>query len=374
MKKLLFIDTNILLDFYRERNDVSKKLVEHIEKTTTSLICTYQLEMEFKKNRQAAILEGSNTLRAPGTIPRPGILSDDRSYQALAKDIAKASKRINALQARLARVLEDPIRNDPVFKVLQRIFKKQDDLSLHRGTPTAHRIRRLALKRFLLGYPPRKRNDTSTGDSVNWEWIIDCASRQTADVLVVSRDGDYGVIRDGKGHINDWLREEFRDRVSKKATIRLTPLLSEALKEFNVPVSRMVTIGERSLIKTPKSSTSGSKADFASRLHSSDQSVVEQAVDERIADTIYDLIEADELSTEIAGTNATGWMIDDYEVNDIDTSAEPAEVKVTFSASGDQLDDKPFAGTSLSGSATAQISDDGSVEFTDIEVSRDEEE
>lgn len=372
MKKLLFIDTNILLDFYRERNDVSKKLVEHIEKTAASLICTYQIEMEFKKNRHAAILEGSNTLRAPGTIPRPGILSDDRSYKALTNDIAKAGKRIKALQARLARVLENPIRNDPVYKVLQRIFKRQDDLSLHRGTPMAHRIRRLALKRFLLGYPPRKKNDTSTGDSVNWEWIIDCASRQTADVLIVSRDGDYGVNRDGKGHINDWLREEFKDRVSKKATIRLTPFLSEALKEFNVPVSRMVAIGERSHIKTSPASRLAPKSDFASRLNNSDKFIVEQAIDERIADAIYDLIEADELSTEIAGTNATGWMVDDYTITDIDTSSEPVEVKLTFSASGDQLDDKPFAGSSLSGSATAQISDDGSVEFTDIEVSRND--
>ena len=35
--------------------------------------------------------------------------------------------------------------------------------------PEACRAIRLAWRRFLLGYPPRKANDTSIGDAVNWE-------------------------------------------------------------------------------------------------------------------------------------------------------------------------------------------------------------
>jgi predicted nucleic acid-binding protein len=54
----IFIDTNILLDFYRiRRTDVSMKYLEEIEKHKGIIISTSQVEMEYKKNRQSAILE-----------------------------------------------------------------------------------------------------------------------------------------------------------------------------------------------------------------------------------------------------------------------------------------------------------------------------
>src|SRR2546429_8782505 len=62
-EKLLFIDTNIWLDFYRSRGaDLSLKLLDHVKSIASRLIVTYQIEMEFKKNRQSAILEGISEL------------------------------------------------------------------------------------------------------------------------------------------------------------------------------------------------------------------------------------------------------------------------------------------------------------------------
>ena len=53
MDALLFIDTNIFLDFYRDRkSDVSTKFLEQIERCKDRLILGSQLEMEYKKNRQ----------------------------------------------------------------------------------------------------------------------------------------------------------------------------------------------------------------------------------------------------------------------------------------------------------------------------------
>ena len=57
MSKLLFIDTNIYLDFYRVRNKVSMAFLSHIDSVRDSVIMTYQVEMEFKKNRQTVIAE-----------------------------------------------------------------------------------------------------------------------------------------------------------------------------------------------------------------------------------------------------------------------------------------------------------------------------
>lgn len=81
LKKLLFVDTNIWLDFYRARNDAGLALLKHAEAVADSIIVTYQLESEFKKNRQAAILEGMQELKPPGQIPRPAIFSDAKSTQ-----------------------------------------------------------------------------------------------------------------------------------------------------------------------------------------------------------------------------------------------------------------------------------------------------
>ena len=96
----------------------------------------------------------------------------------------------------------------------------------------------MAEKRFTLGYPPRKKNDTSIGDAVNWEWLIHVAKENNSDICVVSRDGDFGVTLNSKGFINDWLQQEFKQRVNKKRNITLYPLLSQALKEFDIPVTK----------------------------------------------------------------------------------------------------------------------------------------
>jgi hypothetical protein len=56
---LLFVDANIWLDFYRVRNDTGLRLLKHTEALADKLIVTYQLDNEYKRNRQAAIVEGT---------------------------------------------------------------------------------------------------------------------------------------------------------------------------------------------------------------------------------------------------------------------------------------------------------------------------
>jgi hypothetical protein len=168
LQKLLFVDTNIWLDFYRARNDTGLTLLHHLESVADRVIVTFQLESEFKKNRQIAILEGMQELKAPPQISRPGIFSDAKASKALNKSLKEADKRIKNLKARLKRVLDDPAAQDPVYQACQRIFHRSDRLVLTREDKLRHLIRRKALRRFLHGCPPRKKNDTSIGDAFNW--------------------------------------------------------------------------------------------------------------------------------------------------------------------------------------------------------------
>ncbi len=248
IQKLLFVDANIWLDFYRARTEAALSLLDHLEAISGQIIVTYQLEMEFKKNRQVAILEGMQELKPPPQIARPGLFSDAQAVKKMQSGLHTAEVRVKKLRARFAKALEKPTTNDPVYKVCQRIFHKDDDLVLRRDDKVRHAIRRRAFRRFLLGCPPRKRSDTSIGDAVNWEWMVDRAIAKKAELVIVSRDSDYGVTLDGRGVINDHLHQEFSERVSKKRKVLLFAKLSDALKLFSVPVTAQEEQEERDLI------------------------------------------------------------------------------------------------------------------------------
>lgn len=253
IKKLLFVDTNIWLDFYRARTEAGLALLDHLEKISDSLIVSYQLEMEYKRNRQAAILEGMQELKPPSHISRPGIFSDAKAVKAMQSNLKAATDRVKTLKAKLKNALEDPAHYDPVYKVCQRVFHADNPLILTRDDKFRHAIRRRALRRFLHGCPPRKRNDTSLGDAFNWEWMIECSLRNNAELVIVSRDADYGTLFEDKAYINDHLRQEFSERVSKKRKLLLYTKLSEALKHFKIPITKVEEEEEEQIIMaTPK--------------------------------------------------------------------------------------------------------------------------
>lgn len=254
MQKLLFVDTNIWLDFYRAKNETGLSLLAHAESVSDRMIVTFQVESEFKKNRQAVILEAMQELKAPGQVHRPGIFSDAKASTALIKSIKEADKRVKSLKAKLTKVLGNPSVHDPVYKACQRIFHKNDALTLTREDKIRHVIRRKAFRRFLHGCPPRKRDDTSIGDAINWEWMVHCADTAKAELVIVTRDSDYGAFVDGKSYVNDHLRQEFSERVSKKRKLLLYARLSDALKHFEVPVTEEEVAVETELLTeaTPK--------------------------------------------------------------------------------------------------------------------------
>ena len=137
--KILFVDTNIWLDFYRSRNDASMGLLTHLEKIADRIIVTYQLESEYKKNRQTAILEGMQDLKPPHQIPRPALFSDARASAILNKHLRGAEKRVKEMKAKLGKLLANPAAHDPVYQACQRIFHRNSPLALTRDNPSKSR-------------------------------------------------------------------------------------------------------------------------------------------------------------------------------------------------------------------------------------------
>jgi hypothetical protein len=214
--------------------------------------------MEYKRNRQSAILEGIQELKPPSSISRPGIFSDAVAVRAMQANIKEASAKVKALRTKLKKALENPTQYDPVYKICQRVFHANTPLVLTRNDKFRHTIRKRALRRFLHGCPPRKKNDTSFGDAFNWEWMIECALRNNGELVIVSRDADYGILFEEKAFINDHLKQEFSERVSTKRKIYLYTKLSDALKHFQIPITKAEEEEESHIIQTtPKLTTTG---------------------------------------------------------------------------------------------------------------------
>jgi len=255
IQKLLFVDTNIWLDFYRAQSEDYIGLLAKVEGIKAKIIVTHQLETEFKKNRQHVILNSVKLLgdHVPRKVPSVGVLAQAKQFEMLGKDIKKASERIRELQQRLIAMIEEPTKKDEVFKAVSRVFHRaNDDLILTREEKDNEKrksVRERAERRFMHGCPPRKADDTSYGDALNWEWMIDCCQAHAAELVIVSRDADYGVTYSGKSYINDHLWHEFSARVSHKRDLLLYTRLSDALKHFNVMVTPAQVKAEKQLIE-----------------------------------------------------------------------------------------------------------------------------
>lgn len=252
MDTLIFIDTNILLDFYRiPSGGTGLSLLKHIDDNRHMIITGNQIEMEYRKNRQRVILESLGRIKTPdwAGLTSPAFLSEAQPSRAIDKSKKELVKQQKTLKRRIEAVLRNPPRNDPVYKVLQRLFKENGEYNLNRRKKVRYKIRSLAWKRFILGYPPRKKNDTSMGDAVNWEWIIRCAIDSGKDIIIASRDSDYGVTYAEESILNDYLAQEFRERVSRRRRIDLTDKLAHAFKLASISVTKKEERDELNLIE-----------------------------------------------------------------------------------------------------------------------------
>lgn len=237
---IVFVDTNIFLDFYRKEGSEAVKQIEALKRHREKLIFSDQVLMEFMKNRQVVISSSLRELRRPETISLPPYLRELSHNAQMKKEVEALQRRVKSITEKASKILTDPKRNDLVFRDILDLFNQGGQFFLKRDDPRRFSIRRRATKRFFLGYPPRKASDTSIGDAFNWEWIIECAKtcKNNSHVMIVSRDGGFGIRADKTSHLNDWLQKEFSERVAKRRKILLTARLTDALKKLNEAVSK----------------------------------------------------------------------------------------------------------------------------------------
>lgn len=259
---LIFIDTNIFLDFYRIRkSDISMKYLEQIENHLDLIITTSQVEMEYKKNRQSVILESIDEIKKIGTVTGniPAILSNTKAVEMISKSRKEIQTKKKNLKDKIEKILKNPVYNDLVYKSLQKLFRNKSEINLNRENKKRFKTRNLAKKRFLLGYPPRKKSDNSIGDALNWEWIITCALETGKHIILVTRDNDFGCTYEKESYLNDWLLQEFKQRTSRQRKIILTDKLSKAFQLVKIPVTQEMIEEENKVINLSLENYSNSR-------------------------------------------------------------------------------------------------------------------
>jgi hypothetical protein len=240
---LLFVDTNILLNFYRARGEAGLTLLERLETVAESLILTDQIEVEFVNNRQNVIAETLKGINAP-TIPVPAYLVASRVATSIEKHQTKIRAQIKVLTEKVNRLVKDPAKHDPVLRTVKKLMAKNSPLNLKWAKRETHElICKRALLRYQRHFPPRKKNDHGIGDAINWEWVLHCASSSNRGVIVATEDSDFG-----DKVLLDCLSEEFALQTNHKA--ELVSKLSEALKRLDVKVTEAEEKEEQSIIQT----------------------------------------------------------------------------------------------------------------------------
>jgi len=110
---------------------------------------------------------------------------------------------------------------------------------------------------------------------------------------------------------------------------------------------------------------------YISHLRSLSKAAAKSEVTDLICAKRFELLDADDVNSAMATTNATDFDVDDVEVSDVNIEGNEAEAEFVFVVNGDQDPDKPWSGNKIKGSALAIVDDEAEVRFRDVEAELD---
>ena len=226
----LFIDTNVLLNFFH----FSKDSLDELEKVLVlqsygkiSLWLPDQVELEFFRNRETKIADALKKFL--DEKPNSGIPHVVRGY-AECDQLMEALKQVNSSREQLMDKVRKDISKKSLYadKLIKEIFTKSTRIKFTEDQFTS------AKRRVDLRNPPGKNN--SHGDAINWEALLE-AVPDNQDINLVSEDVDFSSPLDTE-RLSDFLSEEWASRKKSTAVLykRLSQFLSIKFPEAKVAV------------------------------------------------------------------------------------------------------------------------------------------
>lgn len=227
----IFIDANIILDFYRSNNDAIA-VFEELIKNSESIILTSQIVDEYFRNREVVLLGLKNKFTSEFKIDNfsSSFLQSLKYFQEL-NDIRDAyNKKRKEIERIINEIIDDPTKDD-IAKHFLNLISSRGIVILN----VTSDIVKLAQERKLRGNPPVS-DKYSVGDEINWELLL----TMNDNLIIVARDNTY---------VNNihFLRREFNNKNDGKKIV-VTDRITEALKIIGkVPSDEIVKIEEQQI-------------------------------------------------------------------------------------------------------------------------------
>ena len=229
----LFIDTNAYLSFYHfTKDDISElvKLHEIIAEQKGTLHLPEQVRDEWRRNRDSRLSTAAKEFqKTPFATEIPRHMQSLQMAKAYSAAIAEAKKaREHLIAEATARARTFQLDVDLVTEALFGECEKHDhdDTIFAAGKIRAER-----------GNPPGKPD--SYGDQYNWEMLL--AKLPDGDLYLVTKDGDYVSVLDGKDdkgmpYPNAFLKDEWQKR--KKGNL----YVFESIKGFLAHYEKSIAV------------------------------------------------------------------------------------------------------------------------------------
>ena len=116
-----------------------------------------------------------------------------------------------------------------------------------------------------------------------------------------------------------------------------------------------------------------SQENYIIYLQSLSELELEQEIENKITDTLQQIINTEEMSSAIAETNACNWSVEDYDIVDQpDVGEGECITTLTYSASGEQDEEMGFCGSKITGQAEAVIDEFGTVTYQNVTAEVDD--
>ena len=198
----VFIDTNILLNFFhysKDELDALNNVFASHKHGSATVHLTEQVCNEFKRNRENKIKDALKRFKDIRIAPQfPSFMKGYEEYGA----IRDMSSQLQELQKVILEKVQKDISEQTLLadRLIGEIFSKQ------KIVPVTKDVYESASMRLSLGNPPGKNN--SLGDAVNWTILL-ASVPPTENLHIISEDGDFYSSLD-EGRVHPFLLDEWR--------------------------------------------------------------------------------------------------------------------------------------------------------------------
>lgn len=201
-EKHLFVDTNVLLDFYtltKEDIEELRKLVTLVNEGTLALYITEQVRNEFRRNRDKKLGDTVNQLKdAFRILEVPALAREYEEYEQL-------SEAITSYQYYYSRIIDQFIA-DAKQHALNADYLIEDLFRVCHFIGHSEDTYNRATRRVYLGDPPGKHY--STGDAINWLSLLKEVP-DGSDLYFIGGDKDFSSGIDTHA-FNSFLQSEWQ--------------------------------------------------------------------------------------------------------------------------------------------------------------------